>query len=143
MLRIKKPKCPRCGLNTLVSRVESDHTNGVLISYCFNKSHPRIRIRTITEKNIPRRIRNDRMKKLSEYEIEFKMQNIKCVGCGKTLWYSNNNSYPVAGKIVGNCWGGKNNGLEHRLELTVRGKPAYQEPNCDELFEIIALELKD
>lgn len=142
MSRIKKPKCPRCGFNTLVSRVESDQTNGVLVSYCFNNSHPRIRIRTITEKNVPRRIRNDRMKKLRDYNTSFNMQNIKCVGCGKVLDFSSNGSYQTAGKIIGHCWKGKDNGLEHRLQLTVYGKPAYQEPNCDELFEVIVRESK-
>lgn len=135
-MKVTKPKCPRCGKNTKISRVESDFRNGALVSYCFSASHPRIRLRTILEKNISRNIRNDRMKKR---DVDFSMKNMKCVICGKRLDFSKTGSSQASGKVVGYCWSGKGS-LPHRLRNMIFGKPAYVEPNCDELFEVIVRE---
>lgn len=131
-IKINKVKCVRCGKKTQLSLLESKLKDGVLITYCYNPKHRKIKMKVITRKNIPRQIRESRRKLTKEYEEEFNMKNLKCP-CGHKLAFDRFGSHQASGKVKANCF---NNSL-HRLDVLVLGKLVKREPTCEEFFEII------
>lgn len=131
-VKINRVKCVRCGKKTQLAKTESKLKDGVLVVYCYNPKHRRVKIRVVSGKNIPRIIRNDRMKKVSEYEEEFSLKNLRCP-CGAKIQFDRFGSYQAGGRIQGYCF---NNDV-HRISLLVLGKLLKDEPTCEEFFEII------
>ena len=136
-IRIKKIKCVRCGKKTQLSLLESKLKDGVLVCYCYNPKHRRIKMKVITKKKIPRQIRESRRKNVKEYEEEFNMKNLKCP-CGKKLAFDRFGSHQASGKIKCYCYNNK----IHRLNVLVLGKLVKREPTCEEFFEIIISEFQ-
>lgn len=63
---------------------------------------------------------------------EFHLRRLKCVLCGKKLFFDKKGSYQSAGKIQAYCY---NNRL-HRLKVRIYSK-LMNEPDFDELQEVI------
>lgn len=131
-LKISRVKCIRCGKKTELAKTESRLKDGVLVVYCYNQKHRKIKMRVVFGKNIPRVVRKDRLKKTKEYEEEFSLKNLRCV-CGHKIQFDRFGSYQAGGRIQGYCF----NNMIHRITLQVLGKLVKDEPTCDEFFEII------
>ena len=131
-MNLGKIKCSRCGRLAEISKQQSRQKDGLITSYCYNPNHKRLKMRVITGKNILRTIRSNRMKSTIQYDDEYNLQRLKCVGCGKKLFFDKKGSYQSAGKILAYCY---NNKL-HRLKVRIYSK-LMNEPDFDELQEVI------
>jgi len=130
-MNLRKIKCSRCGRLAVIANQQSRQKDGLITSYCYNQTHKRLKMRIITGQNILRTIRSNRMKSTIE-DDEFHLRRLKCVLCGKKLFFDKKGSYQSAGKIQAYCY---NNRL-HRLKVRIYSK-LMNEPDFDELQEVI------
>jgi len=130
---LRKLKCTRCGKLVQIARTQSRQKDGLITVYCFNDSHTPLKLRVITSRNILRIIRSNRMKSTVVHD-DYNLQKLKCVVCGRKLFFDKKGSYQSAGKIQGYCY---NNKL-HRLKIKIYSK-LMDEPDFDELQEVIVL----
>ena len=127
---LQKLKCTRCGKLIKIARTQSRQKDGLVTAYCFNDSHGRIKLRVITGRNILRVIRSNRMKSTVEHN-NYNLQKLKCIICGRKLFFDKKGSYQSAGKIQGYCYN-----KFHRLKIKIYSK-LMNEPDFDELQELI------
>lgn len=130
-IKLGKIKCTRCSKKTQISFMESSFKNGIVISYCYNPVHREIKLRVVTKKNVPRLIRNDRIKSNSSSEESFNMKKMKCPLCGRLLHFDKKGSYQSGGIVSGYCF----NNNKHRLKIEIYAK-LVKEPTCEEFQEV-------
>lgn len=129
---LRKLKCTRCGKLAKIARTQSRQKDGLITAYCYNESsHHRLKLRVITGQNIQRTIRSNRLKSTVEYD-DYHLQKLKCVICGRKLFFEKKGSYQSAGRILGYCFNNK----FHRLKIKIFSK-IMNEPDFDELQEVI------
>ena len=133
-MNLRRIKCTRCGRLAELANTQSRQKDGIVTSYCYNSEHKRIKLRIIAGQNISRIIRSNRMKSLIE-DDEYNLRRLKCVLCGKRLFFDKKGSYQSGGKVSGYCF----NNRIHRLKLTIYSK-LMNEPDFEEIQEIIIRE---
>ena len=134
MIILRKIKCTRCGKKAELANTQSRQKDGLVTLYCYNPQHKRLKFKVITGEKIPRTIRSNRMNSTIESD-DYNLQKLKCVLCGRKLFFDKKGSYQSGGKIQGYCF---NNKL-HRLKMRIYSK-LMKEPDFDELQEIIIRE---
>lgn len=130
-IKLRKIKCTRCSRLAEIANTQSRQKDGLVTVYCFNETHGRLKIRVILNSKIPRTIRSNRIKSLIE-DKNYALRRLKCVLCGKKLFFDKKGSYQNGGLIQGYCF---NNDI-HRLKIKIFSK-LMKEPDFDELQEIV------
>lgn len=75
-------KCPRCKKKLSIVHDECDMKNGIIVGYCYNPIHPRLKIKTVNIKQFRTNSKNNKCS----------MKNLKCIICGGKLWPDMNQS---------------------------------------------------
>lgn len=132
-IKLRKIKCTRCSRLAEIANTQSRQKDGLVTAYCFNEVHERLKIRVILNSKISRTIRSNRMRSTIENE-NYALRKLKCILCGKKLFFDKKGSYQSGGLIQGYCF---NNDL-HRLKVKIFSK-LMNEPDFDELQEVLIL----
>jgi hypothetical protein len=85
-------KCPRCQKDLSIELDECDLKNYFYTGFCYDSSHPRLKIKTL-----PRL----RMENKSHHDEKYSMSGLTCIFCGGKMWFNKFKSH-VAGNLVAN-----------------------------------------
>lgn len=75
-------RCPRCRRKLSIVHDECDMKNGIIVGYCYNQEHPRLKIKTVKIKQFRTNSKNHACS----------MKNLYCVICGGKMWADKRNS---------------------------------------------------
>lgn len=89
-----KLKCPRCVKTLSIVPDDCDTKNNLIVGYCYDQSHPRLKIRTVSKL---------RMKMNQPMDVNFSMSGLHCIFCGGQLWMDENKSHNAGHRYTGDC----------------------------------------
>lgn len=117
----------------MTSRIESKVKDGLIVGYCYNNAHGRIKFRIILGRGITKTLRADRIQTREENgDSKFHMRGLFCICKNKNIIFHRHGSYQFGG--IGNysC-----HAEDHHADLVITIKLFKHEPAFDELQEIV------
>ena len=116
-------KCPRCKKKLSIVHDECDMKNGIIVGYCYNPAHPRLKIKTVNIKQFRTNSKNH----------QCSMEGLRCILCGGKMWQRKNESSVTESIMAYDC-------PVCKIGLRYLGKVAQNTITYDEIIRILFVE---